>query len=178
MESTGESAGIWTPYQSLVWSLLDILLVSLFCILLQSLLNDCIIVQSLRATAGRCKHREELSFHCDPFGRLKSISCWKVVNQCWQTESTWLSLLVLYSPSPTLPSSLASPWSSYHWHHHYQPWTECAHIHLQSVGYRQQILLVRLSPKIQFSIFSAESKIVIVNTVTIRHCKIWWWWAQ
>ena len=88
-------------------------------------------------------------------------------------------LLVLCSLSPTLsPSSLSSPWPSYHWHYHYQPWTECAHIHLQSVGCTQQILLEHLSPKIEFSTFSAESKIVIVNSVTMRHCKISLWWAQ
>ena len=39
-------------------------------------------------------------------------------------------LLVLWSPSPTLSSSLSSPWPSYHCHHHYQLWTECVHIHL------------------------------------------------
>ena len=87
-------------------------------------------------------------------------------------------LLVLCSPLPTLSSSLSSPWPSYHWHYHYQPWTDCAHIHLQSVGCRQQILLEHLSLKIQFSTFSAKSKIVIVNTVTMRHCKISLWCAQ
>jgi len=91
MESTGEPAGIWTPYQNLVWSLLDILLISLSYRLLQSLLNDWITGQCLRATAERCKHHEKLSFPCDVFGRGKSISCWKVLDECWGTESTWLS---------------------------------------------------------------------------------------
>jgi hypothetical protein len=91
MESTGEPAGIWTPYQSLVWSLLDILLVSLFYSLLQSMIDDCIWVQCLGAVAERCKHCEELSFPRDASGQWKSMSCWKVLHQCWQTESTWLN---------------------------------------------------------------------------------------
>ena len=91
MESTGKPAGIWTPYQSLVWSLLDILLVCLFYSLLQSLLDDCITAQCLRAAAERCKHREMVSFPHNTFGRWKSISCWKVWHECCQTESTWLS---------------------------------------------------------------------------------------
>jgi hypothetical protein len=91
-ETTREAAGIWTPYQSLVWSLLDILLISLFYSLLQSLLNDSIITaQCLRAAAERWKHRKELSFPYNAFGRWKSISCWKVLHECWQTESTWMS---------------------------------------------------------------------------------------
>jgi len=87
----GEPAGIWTPYHSLVWSLLDILLLSRFYSHLQSLLDDCITVQCLRATAERCKHLEKLSFPCDTFARWKSMSCCKVLHECWQTESTWLS---------------------------------------------------------------------------------------
>ena len=92
MESTGEPGGIWTPYQSIVWSLLDILLESLFYSLLQSLLDDCKIVQWLRAAVERCKHREELSIPCDAFGWWISMSCLKVLYKCWQTESTWLSV--------------------------------------------------------------------------------------
>jgi hypothetical protein len=91
MESTGKPAGIWTPYQSPVWSLLDILHVSLLYSLLQRLLDDCIAVQCLRAAAERCKHRKEWSFLCDSFGRWKSMSCWKALHDYWQTESTWLS---------------------------------------------------------------------------------------
>ena len=91
MESTGEPAGIWTPYQSLVWSLLDILLESLLYTLLESLLDYCITVQCLRDAAERCKHNEELSFLRDAFGRWKSMSRWKVWLECWRTESTWLS---------------------------------------------------------------------------------------
>jgi hypothetical protein len=87
-------------------------------------------------------------------------------------------LWVLWSPSPTLSSSLSTPWPLYYCHHHYQPWTECAHIHLQSVGCGQQILLENLCPKIQFSTFSAESKNVIVKTITMRHCEIPLWWVQ
>jgi hypothetical protein len=91
METTGEPAGIWTPYQSLVWSLLDILLISLFYSFLQSLLNDCASVQCLRAAAERCKHRKELNIPRDAFGWGKSMSCWKILHECWWTESTWLS---------------------------------------------------------------------------------------
>jgi hypothetical protein len=92
METTGEPAGIWTPYQSLVWSLLDILLICLFySSLLQSLLDYCITVQCLRAAAERCKHHEEFSFPCNAFGQWKSMSYGKVLHECWWTESTWLS---------------------------------------------------------------------------------------
>jgi len=91
MESTGEPAGIWTPYQSLVWSLLDILLVSLFYSLLQSVLDDCITAQCLRAAAERCKDCEELSFPYYAFRQCKSMRYWKVLHECWRTESTWLS---------------------------------------------------------------------------------------
>ena len=91
METTGEPAGIWTPYQSLVWSLLDNLLISLFYSLLQSLLDNCITAQCLRAVAERCKGREELSVLCNAFRRWKSISGWKVLHEYWRTESTWLS---------------------------------------------------------------------------------------
>jgi hypothetical protein len=92
MESTGEHAGIWTHYQSLVWSLLDILIVSLFYNLFQSLHDNCITLQSLRPAAERCKYSEELSFPHDAFGRYNSMSCWKVLHESWQTESTWLSV--------------------------------------------------------------------------------------
>jgi hypothetical protein len=91
MESTGEPAGIRTPYQSLVWSLLDILLVSLSYSLLQSMIDDCIRPQYLGPTAERCKHRKELSFPRNAFDRWKSMCCWKVLHHCWWSESTWLS---------------------------------------------------------------------------------------
>ena len=65
-------------------------------------------------------------------------------------------LLVLSSLSPTLSSSLSSPWPSYHWHHLYHSWTECVHIYLLSVGCRQQILLEHLSPKIKFCTFCSS----------------------
>jgi hypothetical protein len=76
-----------------------------------------------------------------------------------------------------------------HYHHHYHHHGHHTidiitispglnvHTHLQSLGCRQQILQEHLSPKIEFSTFSAESEIVIVNTVTMRHCKISLWWA-
>jgi hypothetical protein len=60
-------------------------------------------------------------------------------------------LLVLWSPSPTLASLL---------------------------GCRQEILLEHISPKIQFSTFSAKFNLAIVNIVTIRQCKISLWWAR
>jgi hypothetical protein len=92
MESTGKPAGSWTPYQSLVWSLLDtIQLVSLLYSLLQSLLDDCITAQCLRAAAERCKHHEKLSFPCDVFGQRKSMSCLNVLHEYWGTQSTWMS---------------------------------------------------------------------------------------
>jgi hypothetical protein len=72
----------------------------------------------------------------------------------------------------------SSQWPSYHWHHCYWPWTDCTHVHLQSVGCRQQILLEHLIPKSQFSTFSAQCKIVIVIAVTMRHCKISLGWLH
>jgi hypothetical protein len=91
MESTAEPAGIWTPYQSLVWSLYDIMLVSLFYSLLQSVIDDCISAQCLKAAAERWKHREELYYPCNVFSWWKSVSCWKVLHKYWWTQSTWLS---------------------------------------------------------------------------------------
>jgi len=87
-------------------------------------------------------------------------------------------LLVLWSPSPILSLSPSSSWPSYHCQHHYQPLTECAYMHPHSIGCRLQILLDNLSPKIQFSTFCIEFKIVIVNTMTIRHSENTFWWAQ
>jgi hypothetical protein len=91
METTGEPTGIWIPYQSLVWSLHDILLMILFWSLLQLVLEDCITVQCLRAAPERCKDHEKLSLPRDAVGHWKSISCWTVLYKCWQIESTWLS---------------------------------------------------------------------------------------
>jgi hypothetical protein len=39
-------------------------------------------------------------------------------------------------------------------------------------------LLENLSPKIQFSTVTAQSEIVIVNIMMMRHCEIALWWAQ
>ena len=87
-------------------------------------------------------------------------------------------LLVLWSSSPILSSSPLSPWASYHCHYQYQPLTEWAHIHPKSAGCRLQIVLESQSPKIQFSTGSAESEIVIVNIMAMRHFEIALWWAQ
>jgi hypothetical protein len=54
---------------------------------------------------------------------------------------------------------------------------ECAHIHPQSGGSEQLILLENLSrrsalPKIQLSMFLVESQAAIVNTMTVRNREI------
>ena len=82
-ESTREPAGTWTPYQSLLWSLLDILL--------GSLLDISMTEQCLRAAPERCILWKELSFPHDAFGGRKSLSLWKVWHEYWSTESTCLS---------------------------------------------------------------------------------------
>ena len=67
-------------------------------------------------------------------------------------------ILVLWLPSPTLSSSLSSPWALYHCCHQYQLWTEYALKHLQSVACGHQILLKNPTPKIQFSTFLQNLK--------------------
>ena len=90
-ESTGKPAGTWTRYQSLLWSLLDILLGSLLHSLRESLLDISMTEQCLRAAPERCMLREELSFPQDAFARRKSLSLWMVRHEYWWTESTCLS---------------------------------------------------------------------------------------
>ena len=89
--STGEPAGTWTPYPSLLWSLHDILLVSPLYSLLRSLLDACMTARWSRAAAGRCIHWQQLSFPQDAFGWWKFIRYWKVWHECWRTESIYLS---------------------------------------------------------------------------------------
>ena len=79
------------PYQSLLWSLLDILLGSLLHSLLGSVLDDSMTEYCLRAAPEKCVHREELSLPYDAFSRWKCRSLWKVWHECGRTESTCLS---------------------------------------------------------------------------------------
>ena len=89
-ESTKEPAGTSTSYQSLLWSLLDILLGSLLYSLIESLLAVCMSEQRMRAVPARWILQQELSFPHDGFGSWKSVSLWKVWHKCWWTESTCL----------------------------------------------------------------------------------------
>ena len=90
-ECTGEPAGTWMTYQSLLWSLLDILLGNLHYSLLESLLDVCMTVQCLRAVPERCILQEELSFPHNAFGWWESLSLRNDSHECWGMESTGLS---------------------------------------------------------------------------------------
>jgi len=91
MESTGEPTGTWTPYQSLLWSVFDIILGSLHHSLRESLLDIFMTEQCLRAAPERCMLQEELSFPHDAVGGWKSLGVWQVWHEYWQTESPCLS---------------------------------------------------------------------------------------
>lgn len=55
----------------------------------------------------------------------------------------------------------------------------CTYTHnLYSVGCGQLILLENMSLKIQCSTFAAQSNIVIVNTMIVRHCELSLRWVQ
>jgi hypothetical protein len=90
-ESTGEPDGTWTADQSILWSLLEILLEMTLYSLLESLLVLCITEQCSWAAPEGCTLWEELSFPHNAFGWWKHVSWWMVWHECSQIESTCLS---------------------------------------------------------------------------------------